>query len=149
MKIEIEELKRSHINKLWQAITENPLYNFIFEADTNPELIKWFLELEKRSGWHKWEERWLTIKLNSKIIGFVSFNGDSQDKEIQIFLLKKYQGQGYGLISLKLAEKWAKKTFKKLCLIRANIEYGNTASILMFRKAGYIQEYFDDHKKYF
>ncbi len=141
MKLEIDTLSGKHLNILFQTLKEYR-YSFIHSIKERKDLNKWLLELDN-------SESWLVAKFNSRIIGFVSFEGCGEYKEIQIFLRVKYLNQGFGTIILCLAEKWVKKRFVKLKCINADICFSNIASILLFRKMGYRQECDGDYYKYF
>ena len=141
MKIEINTLERKHLNILFETIKEYRLSFIKKITNERKDLDKWFIELE--TG-----ETWLVVKLNSRIIGFVSFTGDPEVKEIQIFLRVKYTNQGLGTVILLLAEKWARKRWVNLKYIYADIDCDNVPSILLFRKMGYRQEYGGDYFKY-
>jgi len=142
MRIELKNLEKTHLKNLEKSLKDNPHYNFCFYDKETSSLKHWFECLDL-------DQKWLVVKMNNRVIGFVSFEGCSEYKEIQIFLKNEYKNKGFGTVILILAEKWARNKFKKLQSINANIAHDNIASILLFRKCGYHQEWGGDYIKWF
>ena len=102
----------------------------------------WFADYLKEHG-----NLMLIVEINDRPCCVVRFDGELNDREVSIYMVPGWHGNGLGLQCLLLCETYLHKELQGLpCNLTAQIMNDNVASIKMFTRAGYIYSLADWYK---
>ena len=118
----------------WRTNPKNSEHSYTGGDFKYSDHEKWFPEYLKER-----DNLMLIVSINDNPCCVVRFDGSLDDREVSIYMVPGWHGNGLGLQCLLLCETFLHQELRGMpCNLHAEIMNDNVASIKMFTRAGYI-----------